>query len=181
MRYHNRTIKYMKYILSFFLVLGAFFAVNHRTTAYAEEAAGYDRIYYFNMDSNGLEGSMILVQSGDHWGLMDAGHRYAKTIQDDPDVTGRTFSTAVNGLSSQIYCRNGRDVAQYMISKLGVTHLDFIIGTHAHSDHVGGIPEVAAATYTNAAGETCRLVDGNTTYYYKQYEHISTLEDDIAG
>ncbi len=175
MQHHNRTIKYVKYILSFFLVLGALFAAGqHRLTAYAE---GSDRIYYFNMSANGNEGNMILVETSGHWGLMDAGHRYAKTITDS---TGAIYSTAVNGLSSQISCRNGRDVANYMINILGVKHLDFVIGTHAHSDHIGGIPELVAATYTDASGQTCHLVDGSTTYYYKEYEHISDLEDDVA-
>ena len=178
MQQHNRTSKYIKYILSFFLVLGALFiSGQHRATAYAE---GSDRIYYFNMDSNGLEGSMILVETADgHWGLMDAGHRYATTIQDDPDVTSRAFYIGNNGLSSQVYCRNGRDVANYMINVLGVTHLDFVIGTHAHSDHIGGIPELVAATYNDNEGNTCYLVDSTTTYYYKEYQHISDLEDDL--
>ncbi len=162
------------YILSFFLMLGVLFAAGqHRLTAYA---AGNDRIYYFNMDSNGLEGNMILVESDGHWGLMDAGHRYARTITDS---NGAVYSTTVNGLSSQIYCRNGRDVANYMVNVLGVTHLDFIIGTHAHSDHVGGIPEIATTAFQDAVGNTHYLVDDNTTYYYKKYEHISDLEDDL--
>ena len=175
MQHHNRIIKYIKYILSFFLVLGALFAAGqHRATAYA---AGSDRIYYFNMSANGVEGSMILVETDGHWGLMDAGHRYATTIQDS---TVRTLSTAVNGLSSQIYCRNGKDVANYMINVLGVRHLDFVIGTHAHSDHIGGIPELAAATYTGKDGQPCHLVDDATTYYYKEYQHISDVEDDLV-
>ncbi len=171
MQHHNRSIHLIKYILSFFLVLAALIAAGqHRATAYAEG----DRIYYFNMDSKGLQGSMILVETTvetsegmeKHWGLLDAGHTSAKTIKDEK---GNTYSTTVHGLSSQIKCRNGRDVANYMINVLGVTHLDFIVGTHAHSDHVGGIPEVAR-TY---------LVDDDTTYYYKEYQHISNKEDDL--
>ena len=164
-----------KYFLSFFLVLTALFVIGrHESMAHA---AGSDRIYYFNMDDNGLEGNMILVESDGHWGLIDAGHRNATTIQ---DKNGATYSTAVNGLSSQVYCRNGKDVANYMINQLGVTHLDFIVGTHAHSDHIGGIPEVAATTYKDASGKTRYLVDSNTTYYYKEYQHISDLEDDLV-
>ncbi len=175
MQHHNRTIKYIRYILSFFLVLGALFAAGqHRATAYA---AGNDRIYYFNMSANGVEGSMILVETDGHWGLMDAGHTSARTIT---DASGRTYSITGNGLSSQIYCRNGKDVANYMINQLGVTHLDFVVGTHAHSDHVGGIPEVASAAYKDSSGKTKYLVDSKTTYYYKEYQHISDLEDDLV-
>ena len=164
-----------QYILSFILVLTALFVTGqHQTAAYA---AGSDRIYYFNMSANGVEGEMILVETDGHWGLVDAGHRKAITIQ---DANGAAYSTAVNGLSSQISCRNGKDVANYMINQLGVTHLDFVVGTHAHSDHIGGIPEVAQTTYKDASGRTKHLVDSSTTYYYKEYQHISNLEDDLA-
>ena len=164
-----------KFILSVFLMLAALFVAADRQTV--AHAAGGDRIYYFNMDDNGLEGSMMLVESNGSWGLVDAGHTKAASVQ---DKNGVYYSTTVNGLSSQVYCRNGRDVANYMINQLGVRHLDFIVGTHAHSDHVGGIPEVAAATYKDASGRTCYLVDGSTTYYYKEYQHISNLEDDLV-
>ena len=120
------------FFLSFFLVLGAMLVAGQfRATAYAE-----DRIYYFNMDSGGLQGNLILVESNGSWGLLDAGHSSAGTIQDE---NGAVYSTMVHGLSSQISCRNGKDVANYMINVLGVSHLDFVIGTHAHSDHIGGI------------------------------------------
>ena len=176
----------LKVLMSLCLALTALLFIGHvRATAYADDTASYDKIYYFNMDSKGLQGNMMLVETTDangvpHWGLLDAGHRYAKTIQDDPDNSTRFFSTKVHGLSSQIYCRNGKDVAQYMINVLGVTHLDFIIGTHAHSDHVGGIPELVATTFTDSQGVTRSLVDSTTTYYYKEYQHISNLEDDLA-
>ena len=56
----KRTLS-LQFILSFFLVLTVLLAVNqHRATAYA---AG-DRIYYFNMQDGGLQGSMILDQPG---------------------------------------------------------------------------------------------------------------------
>ncbi len=165
------------HILSFLLVLTAVFAVGrHGATAYA---AGVDRLYYFNMDMNGgTQGSLMLVESNGRWGLVDTGHRYADTIQDED---GRLISVPESlGLSSQISMRNGRDVANYMINRLGVTHLDFIVGTHAHSDHVGGVPEIATTAFTDANGNTRYLVDNNTTYYYKEYQHIANFEDDLA-
>ncbi len=164
------------HILSFFFVLTALFAVGRHGTAAC--AAGVDRLYYFNMDMNGgTQGSLMLVESNGSWGLVDTGHRYADTIQ---DADGRLISVPQSlGLSSQISMRSGRDVANYMINQLGVRHLDFIVGTHAHSDHVGGVPEIATATYTDANGNTRCLVDGNTTYYYKEYQHIANFEDDL--
>lgn len=48
-----------------------------------------------------------------------------------------------------------KKVADY-IKSIGGTHLDCIIGTHAHSDHIGGIPQIVNEG----------LVDSNTKYYY---------------
>ena len=146
--------------------------------ASAAFAAADDRIYYFNM-SGTAEGNFILVQSNGHWGLIDAGHRNSDTIQ---DANGNVYYVGADtALSSQIPYRNGRDAAQYMVNRLGVTHLDFIVGTHAHSDHIGGVPEIAATTFTDANGRARSLVDNNTTYYYKTYQHINSAEDDLGA
>ena len=40
------------------------------------------------------------------------------------------------------------------LQKLKVQKLDFIIGTHSHSDHIGGIKEIAY-----------EYVDNSTIYY----------------
>ena len=131
------------HVFSFFFILTAFLLVSQKSLT--AEAAGADRLYYFNMDSNGIQGNLILVESNGSWGLLDTGHRYADTIQ---DADGRIISTPQStGLSSQISMRSGRDVANYMINQLGVTHLDFIVGTHAHSDHIGGVPEIATTSF----------------------------------
>ena len=160
---------------SIVLILAVLFAAGQ--LSFPAFAAEDDRIYYFNM-SGAAEGNFILVQSEGHWGLIDAGHRYADTIMDS-DGVWYSVSQA-DGLSSQISCRNGKDAAQFMVNKLGVTHLDFIIGTHAHSDHIGGIPEIATSTFTDISGNKVHLVDSNTTYYYKEYLHINDLEDDLV-
>ena len=158
----------LSYILSFALVMTLLGSLGLSGAVPAAEAAGDDRIYYFNM-SGGAEGSCMLVESNGHWGLVDTGHRYSDTIQ---DYNGVIYSvTQGAGLSSQINCRNGKDAADYMINRLGVTHLDFIVGTHGHSDHIGGVPEIAQTS----------LVDNSTVYYYKDYQHVSTQEDDLAG
>lgn len=44
------------------------------------------------------------------------------------------------------------------LEKLNVDKLEFLIATHAHSDHTGGIPEIAE-----------KYVDFNTRYIYKHY------------
>ena len=161
------------HILSFFLVLAAVYAVGHPNSV----AFAADRMYTFNMGFDGNQGNLILVESNGQWGLMDGGHRNANTIQDSD---GRVISTPqAEGYSNQISMRNGKDVAQYMINVLGVTHLDFIVGTHSHMDHIGGIPEIATTSFTDSSGRTRYLVDSNTTYFYKEYQHIADFEDDL--
>ncbi len=161
-------------IFSFFLVMTAVYVVGHSSLI----AFAADRMYTFNMDFEGMQGNLILVESNGQWGLMDGGHRNANTIQ---DADGRMISVPQSeGYSNQISMRNGKDVAQYMVNVLGVRHLDFIVGTHSHMDHIGGIPEIATTSFTDASGRTCYLVDSSTTYFYKEYQHIADFEDDLA-
>ena len=160
----------------FFLVFTALIGAGQGdSTAHAE---GADRIYYFNMNFDGMQGNLILVESNGQWGLVDTGHRYAQTIQDSD---GRMIPTPESGqYSSRISMRNGKDVANYMINQMGITHLDFIVGTHSHSDHIGGVPEIATTAFRDASGQIRYLVDGNTTYFYKEYQHINDIEDDLV-
>ena len=48
------------------------------------------------------------------------------------------------------------------MKKNGVSKLDFVIATHSHSDHIGGMPEIAR-----------NFVDSNTKYYYRKYIKLS--------
>ena len=162
------------HIFSFLLALTAVFAVGRQTSV----AFAADRMYTFNMGFEGMQGNLVLVESDGRWGLVDTGHRNADTIQ---DANGRIISVpASEQYSNQISMRNGKDVAQYMVNVLGVKHLDFIVGTHSHMDHIGGVPEIAKTSFRDANGQTHYLVDSNTTYFYKEYQHIANFEDDLA-
>lgn len=63
---------------------------------------------------------------------------------------------------------NGNKVVDYLI-RAGVTHLDFVLATHSHSDHIGGMPTVARSG----------LVDSNTVYFYKHYAYRSDTREQI--
>ena len=169
----RRSFRTILHIFSFLVVLMVVFAAGRRDSV----AFAADRMYTFNMGFDGMQGNLILIESNGQWGLMDGGHRNANTIQDS---NGRIISVPQSGqYSNQISMRNGKDVAQYMVNVLGVRHLDFIVGTHSHMDHIGGIPEIATTGYYDAYGNYRYLVDGNTTYFYKEYQHINDLEDDL--
>ena len=86
-----------------------------------------DRIHYIKLNGNGTQSSdAILIESNGHFGLIDASNKY-------PDTQ---YGIPIDRSAS------GAAVLDYLCS-VGVTHLDFILATHAHSDHIGGIPEIA--------------------------------------
>lgn len=60
---------------------------------------------------------------------------------------------------------DGPKVADY-IKSLGVSTLNYVIATHSHWDHIGGIPPVVWKG----------LINKNTIYYYRPYE--KTGDDD---
>ena len=84
----------------------------------------------------------ILIESNGHYGLVDASNP-AKALSSE---CGKDCSNSE---------RNVNAVVKYL-DALGVEKLDFVITTHNHSDHVGGMPTIAS-----------KYVDNNTTYYYR--------------
>ncbi len=143
----------------------------------AQSGDGESRIYFYNTAGNGAaNGDFIIVESQGRYGLIDAGHRYSSEIKDERGV--HLLAPMSASLSSQVAYKNGVDAAEYMIETLGIKHLDFIIGTHSHSDHIGGIPEIAQYTFEDG-GESKNLVDSDTVYIYKDFRHINNLTDDL--
>ena len=129
-----------------------------------------DCVYFFNTINSVCQSDMILVSSNGHWGLIDTSNRESPTIE-ETDGT-EVPAEELLGLSNGEFFRNGKTVAKFMIDSLGVTHLDFILGTHAHSDHIGGVPEIAALEHNGV-----RLVDENTVYFCKPYRPVNEKND----
>ena len=127
-----------------------------------------DKIYFFNTKDS----DFILIASNGHYGLVDVSNRYSNTITDSDNTQ---YDISVDALSSQAYFSNGKDVAKYMVNALGVDHLDFVIGTHAHSDHIGGMEEICQQKLSNDS----YLVDSRTRYFYKTYYHMRSPNYDL--
>ena len=135
-----------------------------------------------------VDSDCIIVGNSGHWGIIDAGHRYENAITDEngteysvPMLYGEANGVPdIAGLSSQIKGLNGNDAAVFMHDKLGIDHLDFVIATHAHSDHIGGIPGIANYSYADENGNQKYLVDSETKYFFKEYRHINPSEDDLG-
>ena len=111
---------------------------------------------------NTASSDAILIESNGHFGLIDSGNPYqyikneVEHVQIDESIGERNQWTSDPDQSVQA-------VIDYL-NYLKVDKLDFIIGTHAHSDHIGGIPAIAYY-----------FVNSNTKYYYREYR--KTRED----
>lgn len=89
----------------------------------------------------------FLIESNNHYGLIDSSNPNDTSIQSIPDIK-----------------RNVTAVINYL-NKYKIKTLDFIISTHSHSDHIGGMPMIANAGFATH----------KTVYYYRPY--IGTDED----
>ena len=49
-------------------------------------------------------------------------------------------------------------ILNYIQNKVGLTHLDYAIGTHPHEDHIGSLDSVLAVSYTHLTLPTILLV-----------------------
>ena len=106
----------------------------------------------------------ILLEACGHYGLIDSSNPY-KDIEKEVEHVQIDISKKEIDQSLDDPDKSVKAVINYL-NYLKVDKLDFIIGTHAHSDHIGGIPAIAYY-----------FVDNNTKYYYKGYRE--TIEDTI--
>lgn len=142
-----------------------------------------NRVWFLNVSGGTFNSDMILVESEGRFGLIDAGNRYSDWIVDSDGTEYYVPWIYEDGTSAHLSCqvqgRNGKDAAIFMVETLGVTHLDFIIGTHSHSDHIGGIPEIAALLVEDETG-IHSLIDEHTIFLKKEYHHINSTQDDLG-
>ena len=134
-----------------------------------------DRIHYLNLDDgeSNYTSDAIIIESNGHYGLIDASNLNGDTAQ--------IPNTAVGSSAS------GKLVLDYL-EALGVEHLDFVIGTHSHSDHMGGIPDIVKEmenVYGTKTTTPTSTVDqnNNTLHYYTDGKEgdVVTNEDELAA
>lgn len=86
-----------------------------------------DRIHYLKLTGDTTQSSdCIIIESNGHYGMIDTSNRFGEV------QSGRSIVRSASDMA----------VIDYLAA-LGITHLDFIMVTHDHSDHNGGVPRLA--------------------------------------
>ena len=122
-----------------------------------------DRIHFLKVGS----GDAILLESGGRFAMVDAGED-----SDNP-----------RGFENLAFSGHEKEVLEYLkahaAGKDGKVHLDFVLGTHAHSDHIYGLEELIkrfpkVKIYTNATGvDALKSPKLNISHYHSEYPDIS--------
>ena len=104
----------------------------------------------------------ILIESNGHFGLVDSSRAY-KYIEHEVEHVQINKTIGEKDHWTKDPDKSVQAVITYL-NYLKVDKLDFIIATHAHNDHIGGIPAIAYY-----------FVNESTKYYYREYR--KTKED----
>ena len=118
------------------VALGTFIdlGIGAKVEAETVPQSGVNRIHFIN--TKGSPGTdAILLESNGHYALIDMGEDY-----DFPDGSNPLYPLRVGTMTSNFYAIEDR-LFRHM-SQVGVPKLDFMLGTHVHSDHIGGADEV---------------------------------------
>ena len=118
------------------VALGAFIILGMGAKVEADTVSqsGVNRVHFIN--TKGSPGTdAILLESNGHYALIDMGEDY-----DFPDGSNPLYPLRFGTTTSNFYAIEDRLFRH--LDQLGVKKLDFILGTHVHSDHIGGADEV---------------------------------------
>ena len=125
---------FKKSILLTALLLSATIIQSQTVNADTISAGAGNRIHFINTKANSGSDA-ILLESNGHYALIDMGEDY-----DFPDGTDTRYPNRW-GISINNY-QVLEDRLIRHLDQLGVKKLDFILGTHVHSDHIGGADEI---------------------------------------
>ena len=129
---NKRLVKSVSYsLLAFLFVL---IGLSQQVNADTITAGSGNRIHFINTKAKSGSDA-ILLESNGHYALIDMGEDYDFPDGSDPRYPSRW------GISMRNY-QVLEDRLIRHLDQIGVKKLDFIIGTHVHSDHIGGADEI---------------------------------------
>lgn len=121
--------------------------------AYTAEAGGTDRIHFLKTGSS----DAIILESDGHFAMVDGG--------EDTDNPRNFPGLELAGYEQEVLSYLKKNCA----GKNGKVYLDFVLGTHAHSDHIGGFDTI--------------ILDPDVTVgraYLKEYDSSKINESEIT-
>lgn len=148
--------------LEFCFILAIFVSVlNHPSYA----ANSTDKIHFIKNSYYG--GDSILVESNGHYMLIDALHANYDTSKWDEDGDGN--------YNNETETDDGVKISAYLKGVLGNSKLDYVLMTHAHGDHVGGIPYI-----TNYIGSNTIVIYKYVNYVYDNDNQEFVCRDTLS-
>ena len=129
---NKRLVKSVSY--SLFAFLFVLIGLSQQVNADTITAGSGNRIHFINTKAKSGSDA-ILLESNGHYALIDMGEDYDFPDGSDPRYPSRW------GISMRNY-QVLEDRLIRHLDQIGVKKLDFIIGTHVHSDHIGGADEI---------------------------------------
>ncbi len=113
--------------------------------------------FYDGLNYTGSNGDAILIKSQGKYWLVDAGWSRNKKYRDTNGVIhDNAYRDSVNGEKVAIY-----------LEKLGIQTLDYILLTHIHADHVGGLEQIKQNITLDNGTVINKKIDSNTTVFLR--------------
>ena len=127
-------LKQKKLIILIFVLFAIAISQLQIVQANIISTASGNRIHFIN--TKGATGSdAIILESNGHYALIDMGEDY-----DFPDGSNPRYPARFGISTNNGYVLEDRLFRH--LNRLGIQKFDFILGTHVHSDHIGGADEI---------------------------------------
>ena len=135
----------------------------------ADEAVlknGTDRIYFLNTGNS----DAILLESGGKFAMVDCG--------EDTDNPRGFPALAQEGFEQKVLAY----LKAHAADENGKVHLEFVLGTHAHSDHIGGFDTVIADPDVTVGRAYLKQYDSSkiNDYEVEQWDNQEVYDQMIA-
>lgn len=111
----------------------------------SQSGEGGDRIHFMNTGSS----DAILLESDGHFALIDAG--------EDTDNPRGFEALELEGFEDRVLAY----LKEHAADENGQVYLDFVVGTHCHSDHLGGFDTIFADDAVTAGRAYLKVYDSS--------------------
>ncbi len=116
-------------------------------------------------------GSLLLLGTGASAGIPVMGCSCAVCLSTDEKNKRSRASAFIRYKHRAVLIDAGPDIRQQSL-KFGIKHVDGLILTHTHYDHIGGLEELRAFTFSQKAPIPCLLSEISLTHIKKLFYYL---------